>query len=215
MSEPSLSEERLSAWQVVPFRTVTASGLKVHLRAVLPRDRAAIELGFQELSERTRRLRFLTAHKFLSDDELDAIVTHDGRSRFAIGVEIENEDSAPSPAGVARYVRSKEQPTEAEMGITIADAFHGLGLGTLLIGTLAKQAAWSGIDTFTSLVSRDNPGMVHILKQLDSTFEPPQDGETQARTPLHVSSKPYPDTPTGQRIKDAYNLTTLVQLEEK
>jgi len=211
MTDTLPSEDTTPIWRLVPYKTNTPSGLLVSVREVLPRDRSVIEAGYVQLSDRTRRLRYLSAHSFLSDQELDDIVTNDGYHRMAIGAEIENVDAAPSPVGVARYVRNLEQPDEAEFAMTTADEFHGLGIGMLIFATLTKQAAFVGIDRFTALVSPDNGAMLHILHSLGGTQEETSEGNIRVTLPLTRSSKPYPDNPTGQRLKKAYGLTRLIQ----
>ncbi|EFL89801.1 hypothetical protein [Ahrensia sp. R2A130] len=213
MDDALPSKDTTPVWRVVPYQTATPSELIVNVREVLPRDRSVIEAGYAQLSDRSRRLRYLSAHQFLSDAELDDIVTNDGYHRMALGAEIKNVDSAPSPVGVARYVRNLEQPDEAEFAITTADEFHGLGIGMLLLGSLAKQAAFVGIDRFTALVSPDNGAMLHILQNLGGTQEGASEDNICVTLPLTRSSRSYPDNPTGRRWKKAFGLTRLVQVD--
>lgn len=201
-------------WRVVPIHTTSRGGVRLTIREVLPRDRATIEAGHAGLSDRTLRMRYLSSNHKLTEGELDTIVNNDGYHRMALGAEIENDDNAPSPAGVVRYVRSQDNPEEAEMAITIADDFHGLGIGTLLLGALCKHAAWSDITCLHALVSRDNLGMLHILESVGGTRDDNDEPEIKITTPLFKSADDYPNTTTGRRLRKMYGLTTLVPMME-
>jgi len=72
------------------------------------------------------------------------------------------------------------------MGLAIADAYQGRGLGILLLGRLAEAAAHAGIQVFTAVVKADNHRMLDLLR--DSGF------------PLWLRSEPgevHADFPTA------------------
>jgi GNAT superfamily N-acetyltransferase len=63
-------------------------------------------------------------------------------------------------------VRSREQPSEAEFAVVVADDWQGRGLGTTLLRYLAARARAEGIEHFTGLVLAENEPMLHMLEQL-------------------------------------------------
>jgi acyl-CoA synthetase (NDP forming) len=59
-------------------------------------------------------------------------------------------------------------PGRAEVALEVADAWQGLGVGTILLGQLAERAAARGIETFTALVLPENHAMIQVFR--DSGF---------------------------------------------
>src|SRR2546425_1201120 len=53
----------------------------------------------------------------------------------------------------------------AEVGLGIADRFHGRGLGTHLLGLLAEVAHGGGITTFEGLVYPENHRMLEVFRE--------------------------------------------------
>ena len=57
----------------------------------------------------------------------------------------------------ARFIRDDDDPASAEVALTVADAYQGRGIGTLLLGALAVAARVDGIRRFHARVLSDNP----------------------------------------------------------
>ena len=57
----------------------------------------------------------------------------------------------------ARFIRDEDDPASAEVALTVADAYQGRGIGTLLLGALAVAARVDGIERFHGRVLSDNP----------------------------------------------------------
>ena len=53
----------------------------------------------------------------------------------------------------------------AEVALTVADAYQGRGLGTLLLGQLAEHASAHGIDVFEAMVLPANHAMLAMLRE--------------------------------------------------
>jgi GNAT superfamily N-acetyltransferase len=68
--------------------------------------------------------------------------------------------------GVARYVRDKNNPEEAEAAVAVLDDHHHRGVGTLLLEALAAVALENGIKRFTGYVLVDNTPMKDLLHTL-------------------------------------------------
>jgi GNAT superfamily N-acetyltransferase len=82
--------------------------------------------------------------------------------------------------GVARYIRSRHDPTSAELGIAVVDDWQRMGVGTRLATALADRARQEGIAVLTALVLAENKlmlnlagelGKVRILHQVHGTAE--------------------------------------------
>jgi hypothetical protein len=68
----------------------------------------------------------------------------------------ESPEEAPRGLAVARFVRSKDEPATAELAVTVVDDVQRLGLGTLLVGTLACAARERAVESFTANVLWSN-----------------------------------------------------------
>jgi RimJ/RimL family protein N-acetyltransferase len=139
-------------------------GSRVRLARVTPDDAPILEQGFARLSEESRRLRFLTAKPHLTHAELEYLTHVDGHDHEALGV---IDPQTGVGVGIGRWVRDRNDPTRAEVAVTVADDWQGRGMGTLLLERLADRAREEGIGTFTALVAADNVSMQKLLSRLD------------------------------------------------
>ena len=69
-------------------------------------------------------------------------------------------------AGVARYIRSKDDATLAELEVAGVDEWRGRGVGTVLVTALAQRAREEGIRSFSALVLAENELMLNLLADL-------------------------------------------------
>ena len=121
-------------------------GTPIRLRTLKRSDKRKLNAGFNRLSDRSRYQRFLHDKQALSPSELDFLTTIDGEHHIAIAIigkgllGFEGRGLA-----VGRMIRLENDPTAAELAITVADEFHGRGLGRLLLASLARQAIEKGI----------------------------------------------------------------------
>ncbi|MGZ4618659.1 MAG: N-acetyltransferase family protein [Frankiaceae bacterium] len=109
----------------------------------------------------------------LLDRLLDAV---DGQRHVAI-VAVAPAAASPAPAppswpdrttvpvAITRFVRADDDPTTAHVACTVIDAWHGRGVGTLLIKDLIGRALTLGVTTFTATVDGENRGSLRVLKK--------------------------------------------------
>ncbi|NNE53211.1 MAG: GNAT family N-acetyltransferase [Sulfitobacter sp.] len=148
----------------LPFQTMLRNGERVLIREVGPADRPLLREGFAKLSDQSRFFRFLAPHRKLSEAELDRFCKENTDEHFAIGA-LSTGVEADMPIATARFVRVTEGAEEAEIALTIIDSHQRLGLGSLLMRTLAEVAVSRGITAFTALLHHDNEGMQGLLKR--------------------------------------------------
>ncbi|TMD05927.1 MAG: universal stress protein [Chloroflexi bacterium] len=143
--------------RTIPLR----DGSLVRIRPIAPDDRQALRAAWDRLSPESRYRRFLSPMPELSESMLDFLTEVDHHDHEALlAVDTESEDAV----GVARYVRSAEDPDVAEVAITVDDAWQGRGLGTLLLGRLATRARGEGVRRFSALVMADNPRALRVIR---------------------------------------------------
>jgi hypothetical protein len=132
-------------------------GRRVRLRWIRPTDASLLREGFARLSETSRRNRFFIALKELPDHVVRYFTDVDGVDHAAlVALSVPEKGLAEQGLGVARFVRSKDEPLTAEVAVTVVDEVQRLGLGTLLLGTLAAAASERNVEAFTANVLWSN-----------------------------------------------------------
>jgi nucleotide-binding universal stress UspA family protein/RimJ/RimL family protein N-acetyltransferase len=148
-------------------RTVTLrDGSPVRIRPIAPDDKDALRAAWDRLSPESRYRRFFSAMPSLSDSMLAHLTEVDHHDHEAL---IAFDARGEGAVGVARYVRSTEDDAIAEVAITVVDAWHGRGLGKLLLGRLADRARREGVRRFSAMVMADNPRAVQVIRGLGDT----------------------------------------------
>lgn len=159
-----------------PPRTgVLRDGTPLTIRPLLPSDREELALGYLELSEESKRRRFFSPPKRLSESLLDYLTQLDYDQRFAWVAHL-RDDPEQRGLGVARWVRSRDDPTKADAAVTVADEWQGRGLGTQLLMALIDAATKRGITTFVADILWENDVLLDSLRQLGARVAPSEPG---------------------------------------
>jgi GNAT superfamily N-acetyltransferase len=156
--EPARSEQETES-VIAP----TAGAQSLLIRPISPDDKQEMTDAFERLSEQSRYRRFLSPHGRLTDAELryfTEIDHHDHEALVAV------QPVSELGAGVARYVRNKDDPSVAELAVAVVDEWQGQGVGSRLTAALAERAREEGIKSFSALLLADNELMMSILGDL-------------------------------------------------
>ena len=145
---------------------VLRDGARVSSRPIAPGDGPLLVAGFERLSEDSRYRRFFTSKSRLSDAELQYFVDVDHRDHEAI---VAVDPSSGEGLGVARYIRSKEDPEIAEVAVVVVDDWQGRGLGRALLDRLTYRARREGVRRFSALVQSDNQASLGLLMGVGDT----------------------------------------------
>jgi GNAT superfamily N-acetyltransferase len=171
-------------------------GTRILVRPILPEDKQRLREGFDRLSARSRYRRFLTSLEHLSDQQIRSLTEIDYADHMA-WVAVDLSRPARPGVGVARYVRLPEEPTVAEAAVTVLDEYQGMGMGTILLGMLARSARAHGIRSFRGYVAAENAPMMEILHGLGARVA--QEGPLlRVDVPIPDTADELPDTPTGR-----------------
>lgn len=131
---------------IFPSRPILMSRLTLKnknliIRPVAPRDRSRFLDGLNQISKDTLFMRFLSPNRQLSSSQVDYLLNVDFVDHFAFAVVLD-EPSYPGMA-ITRYIRSYENPKEAEWAVTVVDCYQGLGLGRILLYLMNLVSKWS------------------------------------------------------------------------
>jgi RimJ/RimL family protein N-acetyltransferase/nucleotide-binding universal stress UspA family protein len=145
-------------------RTRLRDGSSVLIRPIAPEDRELLRTGFEQLSDRSRYMRFQAPMPTLSDEQLSyltAVDHHDHEALVAL-------DAATEQAvGVARFVRVSD--VVAECAVVVADEWQGRGVATELLDLLVERAHDEGVERFTAIVMAENAEALRLLERLGNT----------------------------------------------
>jgi acetate---CoA ligase (ADP-forming) len=149
-----------------PSRVVLRDGTIAILRPTCAHDRAGLRRFFHALSPESRRRRF-----FSFADPAEALVesfceSSDPARRMTL-VALRQIEGELRPIAVGSYIDLGNRAAEA--AFAVADAFHGKGLGTILLERLAALAAANGFRRFEAMVLPENTAMLEVFHE--SGFE--------------------------------------------
>jgi len=171
---------------------VLRDGSELVIRPIRADDKDAIVAGFERLSPESRFRRFFAPLQRLTARDLAYLTEVDHRDHEAV---IGFDGATGEPVGVARYIRSDE-PTEAEVAVSVVDHRQGLGAATALLERLVARARDEGITHFIALVLTENREAIELFDNL-------ADGDSARRRSASghlelVIELPEPGTPTRE-----------------
>lgn len=137
-------------------------GSELAIRPIRPRDKDAIVAGFERLSPESRYRRFFAPLQRLTARDLEYLTEVDHHDHEAV---IGFDAATGDPVGVARYIRS-DDPSEAEVAVTVIDDWQGRGAATALLDRLVVRARDEGITHFLALVLTENKDAIELFERL-------------------------------------------------
>ena len=161
------------------------------IRQIEPGDKAKIRSFHTELSDRSRRLRWLVPTNELSDEDLVYLTDVDHKRHEAL-VALDGDRLV----GVARYVRDTRDRESAEVAVVVVDDRQGQGIGTELLDRLTQRARENGILRYTALVSEDNDIVVNALERAGAERTGASEGEIEFAIDV-------PSEGLGERLRTA------------
>jgi RimJ/RimL family protein N-acetyltransferase len=148
-------------------------GSSAFIWSLLAEDREALARGYSELSAESRYQRFLSGVPELTESMLHRLVdTVDGIDHVALVLVVFDDEFAGSGAGVARMIRYGDDPTAADVAVTVTEAYRGRGVASALLAELLDQRPM-GIERIVTHVATDNAASLAMLQRLGRTVVAP------------------------------------------
>ncbi len=177
-----------------------ADGGRILVRQLLPSDRDELAQRYLELSPEARRLRFFNAPDHLSARLLDYLIDVEGPDRCALVAQAIDDEDAPG-VGLARYVRSRDDPSAAEAAVTVLDAYQNRGIATTLLRRLNDEARDHGISTFTASVMWENRALLDGLRAFGAEVAPSEPGVASVRIALPDPDVALPESDLRRALR--------------
>ena len=138
-------------------------GQEILIRPIRPDDREELAAGMRRLSPESRYRRFFTPTSELSSAALSYLTEVDHHDHEAL---VALEPGSEHGIGVARFVRSPDDPELAEVAVAVADSWHNRGVATALLDRLTERAREEGVRRFSAEVLADNRPMLELIDEL-------------------------------------------------
>jgi RimJ/RimL family protein N-acetyltransferase len=138
-------------------------GQEILIRPIRPDDREELAEGMRRLSPESRYRRFFTPTSELSAAALSYLTEVDHHDHEAL---VALDPGSEHGIGVARFVRSADDPELAEVAVAVADSWHNRGVGTALLDRLTQRAREEGVRRFSAEVLAENRPMLELIEAL-------------------------------------------------
>jgi GNAT superfamily N-acetyltransferase len=170
---------------------VLGDGSPVTIRHVRPEDADELARGFEKLSPTSRYRRFLGGVTTLSPATLRYLTCVDGRNHVALVALTHGPGSnVERGLGIARFIRTADDPKVAEVAITVIDDAQRKGLGLILGVALGRAALERGITRFRGEVLTDNQPVRQLLDEVGATIRHAEGGAVVFEVDLEAAEAP-------------------------
>ena len=136
-------------------------GDEVTIRAMRPDDKERLVKAFLHLEAQTIRTRFFYPKKTLGEDELGRLdeIGHGNHVGLVATVPSGRDELIIGEGSYAAVGHT------AEIGFTVADAWQGAGIASLLLQHLARLARDHGVGRFEADVLHENAPMLAVFRR--------------------------------------------------
>jgi GNAT superfamily N-acetyltransferase len=168
------------------LRSRTAAPVTV--RFAVPGDAEALQSYFRGMSIGSRYNRLMGAASELPAGQLDAFTHLHDDGRFSVVATIAR-DGVETIVGEARYAFD-EDSAGFELGLSVADAFHGQGIGAALMAHMECRAAALGAERLFGDTLRSNDAMLALARKSGFAFAPTPNDWKQVRFSKQIDIAP-------------------------
>lgn len=153
---------------------VTRSGVKLHVRPVLPSDEWALAAFFRNVSDEDKRFRFLSAVHEVGQERLAAMTQVDYRRTINF-LAFADDGTLVATAMLA----AAGDKSRAEFAISVDQAWKGKGISWALTDHLIRYARSEGIGALESLESRENHAAIALEREFGFRTLPCDDSPSE------------------------------------
>jgi len=191
-----------------------ADGTRIVVRHIRPEDAALLREAFARLSPESRYRRFFGSVSELSDEMVRYLTEVDGQSHVALVAGIESPDlKGERGLGVARFIRSADDPGAAEAAVTVIDDMQQKGIGHILLSELSEAARERGIKRFRGQVLASNEPARRILTEVGAVVRR-EDAETVTfEVELSPVGAPEKDSALRRLLREAASSMAVLVLQ--
>lgn len=131
-----------------------------------PNDGQGLQENFKGLSRESRYNRFLSTVANLSDGMLRRLVDDvDGLDHHALVMVVFPEEGPEIAVGIGRIVRYRDDPSAADIAVTVKDDWQGRGIATELLNALVEERP-EGVERLVTFVAIHNTASFAMLRRL-------------------------------------------------
>lgn len=149
-------------------RLILRDGSTATIRIAQPDDQEALIVFFDQLSLESRQKRFFSLATPRGEWIKTLCDPSDPHRQLSLVV-IRTTGGRPRIIATGSYLTEKAHDKQAEVALAVDDAFHGKGLGSVLLERLAQLAVNHGITHFWAVTHVDNRAMLEVFHR--SGFE--------------------------------------------
>jgi GNAT superfamily N-acetyltransferase len=146
---------------VAEIPTAPRNGAPVRFRTLTPGDRSRFTEVFDGLGPQSRYMRYHGVKPVLSEREIRYFTDVDHHDHEALLAVVGDET-----VGVVRFVRRDDDPRSADVALEVVDRWQRQGLGSALLGRIARRARHEGVDRFFASVLQSNESMLATIRSL-------------------------------------------------
>lgn len=152
------------------------NGRELLIRAINPQDKDVLQEGLHRLSAESSYCRFFHYKNDLTLQELKDFTEPDFDRHVAL---VAVDEDLELVVGVTRYFFCDELPVRtAEITLAVEDEYHGLGVGSLLLGHLVDIGRAAGYREFRAAVLGENYKMLDVLYNMNLPLRRSMEGNT-------------------------------------
>ena len=176
------------------------SGDRVWVRQLRRKDAPALAAAFEQLSARSRYLRFHSGQPRLSEQMVTYLTDIDHHDHEALVAVSPGSDGII--IGVARFIRDPGQPETAEVAVAVVDSWQRRGLGTLLLRRLARRATEVGVTDFVAYILTENGPTMELVRRLGAGAVDEDDHGSTVTTRMDLADWAVDDRVLDDRVLD-------------
>ncbi|MGE0736014.1 MAG: GNAT family N-acetyltransferase [Alphaproteobacteria bacterium] len=161
---------------------VTADGMKLTLRPILPEDEPKLVEAFERLSPNDIRLRFMAPIKTMTHEMAARLTQIDYDRQMAL---VLADPGPPGKSGLHGICRISADPdfTRAEFAVIVRSEEKARGRGWLMMNKIIDYARARGLKEIFGYVLADNQPMLKLSRDLGFTVaQAPDDGSLRIVT---------------------------------